>query len=278
MEKDDLWVLFRLEGSMYAVNSCCIEGIAREPEQITAVPEAEAYVRGIVKQRGKITTLIDLRKVFGIKATSEEYDEFSAVIEKAKSAHKKWVDELLKCIDEECPFCMEKDPHKCEFGRWYDQYEPSVTLVKNRLEKIRDPHYRLHKLGNQFDQELKKQTITEGLLKEIGSEAQNIEREILKCMDDTKEYFIENNRTMMITIKLHNNQSLALIVDEIVGVEQIGNIFKDTSFDKMEHSELVGNVAATMDGNELLLLIDEEKIYEMLAQSTVSKASESLAV
>lgn len=278
MEKEDLWVIFKLAGDLYAVNSCCIEGIAREPEQITGVPEAEDYVRGIVKQRGKITTLIDLRKVFGIKSTLQEYDDFASVMEKAKTAHRKWVNELLKCVDEQCHFCMEKDPHRCDFGLWYDKYEPPVAAVRKSLDKIRAPHNRLHQLGKRYDQELLKSNAGSGEFNQISEEVKVIEKEILQCMDETKQHFNENNRTMMITVKLKNDQNLALIVDEIVKVEQIGQVYQDTTLEKMEHSELIGNVASTLDGKELLLLIDEDEIYHMLTESALSNKDQTLAV
>lgn len=272
MEKDDLWVIFKLAGSMYAINSCCIDGIAREPEQITTVPDTEGYVRGIVKHRGKITTLIDLRQVFELKTTAQEYEEFASVIEKAKTAHKSWVDEFLRCASENCPFHKEKDPHKCEFGVWFDKYEPGVSSVKMRMEKIREPHYKLHKLAYRLEQAAEPS--------ELSSQAKQIETEILKYMDESKEHFKENNRTMMITIRLQNDQSLALIVDEIAGVEQIGEVYEDTSLDKMEHSNLIKGAASTMDGKNLLLLLDEDQIYKMLSESesALARASQSMAV
>ncbi|MEY8356423.1 chemotaxis protein CheW [Lachnospiraceae bacterium 54-53] len=155
MDKDDLWVIFKVADNMYAVNSGCIEGIGMVPEQVTAVPEAEPWIRGIVKQRGKIVTLIDLWKVFGLK---------------------------------------------------------------------------------------------------------EIEREAIPG---------EDSHTMMIMMRLKDDQSLALIVDEIVGVEQIGEIYHNTAVDKISRSELVGGVASTLDGNNLLLLIDEKQINLMLVSTNV---------
>ncbi|WP_077612119.1 chemotaxis protein CheW [Clostridium sp. Marseille-P2415] len=163
MDKDDLWVIFKVAGNMYAVNSGSIEGIDRVPEQVTAVPEAESYIQGIVKLRGKIITLIDLWEIFGVKP-----------------------DKPADIPEDSC-------------------------------------------------------------------------------------------KTMMIMMKFEDEQGLALIVDEIVGVEQIGEIYHNTSLDKIGHSELVGRVASTLDGNDLLLLIDEKQVNHMLEESKAKNGIESAA-
>lgn len=158
MGKDDLWVLFKVADSMYAASSGCIEGISMVPEQITAVPEAMPYVRGIVKQRGKVITLIDLRRAFGMENSKAE------------------------------------------------------------------------------------------------------------------EASLEDSPGMMIVIKREGEQRVALIVDEIEGVEPIGEIYHDTAVDKISRSELVGGVASSLSGDQLLLLIDEKEINRLLRDKEAQEA------
>lgn len=158
MGKDDLWVLFKIAGSTYAANSGCIEGISIVPEQITAVPEAMPYVVGIVKQRGKIITLIDLKKAFGME--SSRAGEISP----------------------------------------------------------------------------------------------------------------EDSLSMMIVIKREGEERVALIVDEIDGVEQIGEIYQNTVMDKLSRSELVGGVASSLSGDQLILLIDEKAINQLFLDKEAQEA------
>lgn len=153
LDKNDLWVLFKVADNMYAASSSCIEGISMVPEQITEVPEAMPYVRGIVKQRGKIITLIDLRKAFGVENSN------------------------------------------------------------------------------------------------------------------AGEAFAEDGPAMMIIIKREGKQRVALIVDEIDGVEPIGEIYQDTVVDKISRSELVGGVASSLSGDQLLLLIDEKEINQLFCDN-----------
>jgi purine-binding chemotaxis protein CheW len=58
---------FRLAGEEYAIDIGSIEEIVK-PRPATEVPFAPAYCPGLVSLRGKIVTLIDLRKRLGLEA------------------------------------------------------------------------------------------------------------------------------------------------------------------------------------------------------------------
>ncbi len=274
IDTEALWVLFRLNGGLYAVSSSCTAGIAKEPEQVTLVPDTKPYIRGITNAYGRVMTLVDLRKVFGMQTTKEEYEDFAGIIETAENAHKKWVGEFCRCAGCMEPFNMEKDPHRCAFGLWYDKYEAPIETVKKRMFKIRDPHYSLHHLGVDFDREMAKGAPNSEKLKKLAVKAKEIEKQILTCMDAAREAFRENYRTMMVEINLPDGQEVALIVDEIVGVEQIGQVYDDATVDKMARSRLVGNVASTRDGKELLFLIDEDEVAALWEESGVKQSME----
>lgn len=272
-ESEQLWVIFRLMGNLYAVSSNCTQGIAREPDDITAVPDTKPYVSGIIKLRGNVVTLIDLRTVLGMRTTEEAYREFAAVIEKAENAHRNWVGELCRCSDARCAFNLEKDPHNCEFGRWYDRYEAPVEQVRKRLEKIREPHETLHRLGSEFEREMGRPEPRAERLSSIKQRATDLQRKIIAEMDASRDAFKDNYRTMIIELLLPNQQRVALVVDEIVGVEHIGEVFSDITVEKMERSELISKVANTEDGKDLLFIIDEAEVQKLLDDSGVERDS-----
>src|ERR1700740_3240127 len=60
---------FRVGNETYGVPITALHEIVRVPE-ITAVPNAPEYMEGVINLRGKIVSVIDLRKRFGIKNTS----------------------------------------------------------------------------------------------------------------------------------------------------------------------------------------------------------------
>src|SRR5579885_3577019 len=60
---------FRVGNETYGVPITALHEIVRVPE-ITAVPDAPEYMEGVINLRGKIVSVIDLRKRFGIKDAS----------------------------------------------------------------------------------------------------------------------------------------------------------------------------------------------------------------
>ncbi len=64
MEKDLQIVGFRVGRESYGVPITAVHEIVRVPE-ITAVPDAPDYLEGVINLRGKIVSIIDLRKRFG---------------------------------------------------------------------------------------------------------------------------------------------------------------------------------------------------------------------
>lgn len=66
MAKDLQLVGFRIGKETFGVPIGLVHEIVRVPE-ITAVPDAPEYVEGVINLRGKIISVIDLRKRFGEK-------------------------------------------------------------------------------------------------------------------------------------------------------------------------------------------------------------------
>jgi len=57
---------FQVGNETYGVPIAALHEIVRVPE-ITAVPDAPEYMEGVINLRGKIVSVIDLRKRFGVK-------------------------------------------------------------------------------------------------------------------------------------------------------------------------------------------------------------------
>ena len=66
MSKELQIVGFRVGRETFGVPIALVHEIVRVPE-ITAVPEAPGYVEGVINLRGKIISVLDLRKRFGEK-------------------------------------------------------------------------------------------------------------------------------------------------------------------------------------------------------------------
>ena len=71
---------FRVGRETYGVPITALHEIVRVPE-ITAVPDAPEYVEGVINLRGKIVSVIDLRKRFGQAAPGNHRQNRILVVE-----------------------------------------------------------------------------------------------------------------------------------------------------------------------------------------------------
>ena len=77
MSRETHVVGFRVGRETYGVPIATLHEIVRVP-QITAVPDAPDYLEGVINLRGKIVSVLDLRKRFGQRAT--ELDRRSRIL------------------------------------------------------------------------------------------------------------------------------------------------------------------------------------------------------
>lgn len=80
MSKELQIVGFRVGRETFGVPISLVHEIVRVPE-ITAVPEAPDYVEGVINLRGKIISVLDLRKRFGEKEITESKKNRILVVE-----------------------------------------------------------------------------------------------------------------------------------------------------------------------------------------------------
>lgn len=64
------YMTFKLGGELFAINVAQVREVL-EVAQITKVPTAPAYMRGVVNVRGQATPVVDLRLKFGLPETPD---------------------------------------------------------------------------------------------------------------------------------------------------------------------------------------------------------------
>jgi purine-binding chemotaxis protein CheW len=78
---NDLHIVgFRVGHETFGVPITCVHEIVRVPE-ITNVPDAPQFVEGVINLRGKIVSVVDLRKRFGAQPTPHDKKNRVVVVE-----------------------------------------------------------------------------------------------------------------------------------------------------------------------------------------------------
>jgi purine-binding chemotaxis protein CheW len=129
MAKDLHLVGFRVGRETFGVPIHLVHEIVRVPD-VTAVPEAPDYIEGVINLRGKIVSVIDLRKRFGEKQITVDRKNRVMVVEVEKKLVGLIVDsasEVLKIAASE----IEDPPNVFEEGDL--NYVTGVGKLNGRL-------------------------------------------------------------------------------------------------------------------------------------------------
>lgn len=139
-------VLLRIAGQLFGIPVSCVSEMIQIPT-LTPLPHPSHGMRGVFIQRGKTIAALDFRAIMGMPSLDAEIGEFRAMLEAREQDHRNWILELERSVKENRPFTLATDPHKCAFGRWYDNYESDSVLIASHLQKFEGPHNRIHALA-----------------------------------------------------------------------------------------------------------------------------------
>jgi len=103
------WLIFKLDGNLYTVNSKMITSIVIKQEEVTFVPNVSNYMVGLIHLRGNVVPLIDLKVLFNLNNVkgenfdTKEIKEMVIVLERDNSFAGLIVDEVLS-VENITPF------------------------------------------------------------------------------------------------------------------------------------------------------------------------------
>lgn len=135
---------FQVGRETYGVPITSLHEIVRVPE-ITAVPDAPSYVEGVINLRGKIVSVVDLRKRFGRPAPDVHRRNRILVVEHRGRLSGMIVDsasEVLKIPESEiepAPSMMLESGLECITGLGKYHGRLIILLDVNKLLESREP-------------------------------------------------------------------------------------------------------------------------------------------
>jgi purine-binding chemotaxis protein CheW len=144
MSRETQVVGFKVGRETYGIPIAVLHEIVRVPE-ITAVPDAPAYLEGVINLRGKIVSVVDLRKRFGKPATGLDRHSRILVVEHRGRLVGMIVDsasEVLKIPESEieaAPATMQDGGLECVTGLGKYKGRLIILVDVNRVLTAREP-------------------------------------------------------------------------------------------------------------------------------------------
>ena len=252
-------VVVRIEKQKYAINSRYISSIINM-QDYKPIPGVAKSILGVMNFRGKAVPLLDMRILFDLPTIKQEYEAFQSMIDTRKEDHIKWVEKLEESIDTGRKFTLATDPHQCAFGMWFYHFDTDSVAVKHHLNKIEEPHRKLHELA--LDLERCKEADTEekrqDCLDHVGKTArEKYMTDIIELLDETKEVFQSLYTEMLLVLEAGGKQ-IAIVIDEVLSVEDLVQVNYDQY--NFQYLDYICGVKQQKNAQELILELDDEKL------------------
>ena len=254
-KEDSPYVLVDVAGGIYAI-SCELVLSLEQLSKITHLPTAPPEVRGVVNFRGKIIELINARILLNSKSINDDVKEFSELMDCMKDAHLKWVQTLEECILNGNEFTLTTDPHKCAFGKWYDNFKTSDSVLLFELAKFDKPHKAIHQIGIDAV-EMQKRGNKQGAIDLINATKDTALAQMVVLFGSIKEAYASSRREILVVLGENEQNAISVSVDEIVAIEHLFEIDYELIKNSITDTEYVTGVAKRKDGSAVFILNEE---------------------
>jgi len=202
---------------------------------------------------------VDLRKRLGMRGLPEATETLVELLNQREQDHINWLKELQASIHEGREFRLATDPHKCAFGKWYDSFKTSDTLLQFQLAKFDAPHKRIHSFAVQTANLIQQGHKDEAI--RLVEDARDRELAVLiRLFADTRQHIQENIREIMLILE-HAGRRIGFVVDSVTEVTDIqpGNIEPPPEIGNDDGGMIVGLAKI---GPEVKILLDAVKLLE----------------
>jgi purine-binding chemotaxis protein CheW len=217
------FVLFQAGNGQYAVSAEFVQEMLIMPP-VVRVPNMPPEILGVINIRGSILKLLDLRIMLGVTSAQSELDGLVQLLNDREQDHRNWLKELEACVRERRPFNLARDPHKCKFGLWYDQYKSQeqtihATFFRMALNKMDAPHKILHASADAVLKKAENGNFEEALA--ILEKHRNSELALLvKLFEESRQILKETRREIVMVVR-NGVKKFAMSVDGVHSVEHL---------------------------------------------------------
>lgn len=162
------------------------EGIRTDAEATTD------YAGKIIEIDDGLSAVVD-----GMFATVKESgnimtnDEFATVIDKAKNAHKDWLDNIEAMVNDMKTVPLQYNPAKCAFGHFYRAIAMENSEIANTWKHIDSVHKNFHQTGSDIKKAVKEHD--EASARRYFEKAQELSVDMFKCLEKVEDYIAHKN-------------------------------------------------------------------------------------
>ena len=254
-------VIFYLHNDQFAISANHVREMVAMPK-VVSVPQVPHYIRGVINLRGKVIPVIDLRLKMGLTSSLDEAEDLIELLDQREQDHKNWIAELESSVRERREFKLATDPHKCAFGKWYDNFTTDNRTLASCLKKFDAPHQRIHAIAIKV-RTMEEKEDYDSAYEIIDQTKEGELAEMIKLFSEVRSLVKESNSEIAMVLEWQE-KAVAICVDSIETVEKLS----ESNIDEMpETVSALENGCITGIGkrgkdNELVQLLDVGRLID----------------
>lgn len=202
-----------------------------------------------------------MRKTFHFPSVDDESETFGKMIEQRKNDHIKWIDAFERCYNTGEKFNLAVDPHKCAFGKWYDQFSKGTHSITFHIKKIEEPHKLLHESAAEIINSMNRgeNKKAEALFKKLKNEYYP---RVIAVLDEVKAVYRSTYRETVVVLS-DEKQMLGLLVDEVLAVDKVEPVIGGGNMNLLSQSRFFKRVVQNDKIDMEILIVDEEELLKL---------------
>ncbi len=222
---ENLFVLATIGHQPFAFPIHAVREMVQMPK-VTAIPQSNATVRGVINLRGSVIPVIDMRVRLGMVSCIQESAQYIAMMNAREEDHRYWLQDLELSVKDRRSFTLATDPHLCAFGKWYYSYDSTASTnrcmaLDQILVQFENPHNRIHAIADEV-LELEKAGDFGSALEIIEETRTTDLARMISLFEEARSAIKERSRELAMVIELEGKK-LALVVDAVETVERLNN-------------------------------------------------------
>lgn len=255
------YVIFRLLDQQYAISSYYVREMVLLPK-VAPVPQTPSYVRGVINLRGKVLPVFDLRQRMGMQSFTGELEDLISLLDQRERDHRNWLSELESSVRERRDFKLATDPHKCAFGKWYDNFTTDNRTLDTCLRRFDAPHREIHGIALKV-RDLVAVGDFDAAHELIQQTKDNALAEMIKLFAEVRRLLLEDQREIVICLEIQQGMIQAAAVDSIETVEKL----TETGFEELPDimgtasCNFIAGLGKRSKGDDFVQLLNMETIF-----------------
>lgn len=188
----ETWIVIKINGSNYCINSKYVKGISELNTAIYKKPaNLSRFIRGNYSIYGAVMPVIDARRVLGYNSVEDEKLKFSDKVHKVIYEHETWIDELEWIVFTRDKFSKSSKYSDSSIIKFLDELGETDSKITVMANKIRKPLEVVYGMANEILELRRKK-----MLGDCYDKLEEIKRQSNKYVVKNLENIIELNNEL----------------------------------------------------------------------------------